>query len=90
PGDAKQIKGKVLALLGADDPGIPPDQREAFEKMLREGGVDWQMMLYGGVVHSYTNPDADKMNRPEFLRYDPVADRRSWKQMADLFAEVLN
>ena len=89
PGDAKQIKGKVMALLGADDPGIPADQREAFEKAMREGGVDWQMTLYGGVVHSYTNPDADKMNRPEFLRYDPVADKRSWKQMSDLFAEVL-
>jgi dienelactone hydrolase len=57
---------------------------------MREGGVDWQMTLYGGVVHSYTNPDADKMNRPEFLRYNPVADKRSWKQMSDLFAEVLN
>jgi dienelactone hydrolase len=90
PGDAGQIKGKVLALIGADDPGVPPADREAFEKMMREGGVDWQMMLYGGVVHSYTNPDADKMNRPEFLRYDPIADKRSWKQMSDLFAEVLN
>ena len=90
PEDARNITGKVLALIGADDPGVPPADREAFEKMMREGGVDWQMMLYGGVVHSYTNPDADKMNRPEFLRYDPIADKRSWKQMSDLFAEVLN
>ena len=55
----------MLALIGADDPGVPADEREAFEKVMREGGVDWQMTLYGGVVHSYTNPDADKMNRPE-------------------------
>ena len=89
PGDAGKIKGKVMALLGADDPGIPAEQREAFAAAMRAGKVDWQMTVYGGVVHSFTNPDADKMNRPEFLKYDPVADRRSWKQMADLFAEVL-
>jgi dienelactone hydrolase len=88
PGDAKQIKGKVMALLGADDPGIPPDQRAAFEAMLREGGVDWQMSLYGGVVHSFTNEQADRLGRPEFARYDADADRRSWKQMSDLLTEV--
>ena len=88
PGDAKQIKGKVLALLGADDPGIPPEDRQKFEAMLREGGVDWQMTLYGGVVHSFTNPDADKLGRPDFARYDARADARSWKQMSDLLGEV--
>ena len=88
PGDAGQIKGKVLTLLGADDPGIPPEQRAAFIKMLGDAGVDWQMTLYGGVVHSFTNPHADRMGRPEFARYDAKADARSWKQMADLFHEV--
>lgn len=88
PGDAKQIKGKILALLGADDPSIPPEQRDGFIKMLSEAGIDWQMTLYGGVVHSFTNPQADRLGRPEFARYDAKADARSWKQMADLFAEV--
>lgn len=88
PGDAKQIRAKVLALLGADDPGIPPEQRRDFEAMLREGGADWQMTLYGGVVHSFTNPHADRLGRPDFARYDARADARSWKQMTDLFTEV--
>jgi dienelactone hydrolase len=56
PQDAKNIKGKVLVCVGADDPSIPPDQRSAFEREMREGGVDWQMNIYGGVVHSFTNP----------------------------------
>jgi len=88
PQDAGQIKGKVMALLGAEDPGIPADQREAFHRMLTDAGVDWQMSLYGGVVHSFTNKDADKAGRPEFLRYDANADRRSWNEMATLMAEV--
>ena len=86
--DARQIKGKILALLGADDPGIPPEARTEFTRLLTEAGVDWQMTLYGGVVHSFTNPDADKAGQPEFLRYDARADKRSWRQMAGLLEEV--
>jgi dienelactone hydrolase len=56
--------------------------------MLTDAGVDWQMHLYGGVVHSYTNKDADKLGQPAFARYDAKADRRSWNSMAALFAEV--
>jgi dienelactone hydrolase len=88
PQDAGQIKGKVMALLGADDPGIPPAARAEFEKMLTDAKVDWQVTLYGGVVHSYTNKDADKAGNLAFLRYDANADRRSWDQMALLLKEV--
>jgi len=88
PGDAKQIRAIVLALLGADDPSIPATDRTAFEEMLRSGGVDWQLTLYGGVVHSFTNPHAAKIGRPEFARYDATADERSWLQMSSLLAEV--
>ncbi|MDB6103622.1 MAG: dienelactone hydrolase [Gammaproteobacteria bacterium] len=86
--DARNIKGKVLVCIGADDPGIPLDQRKAFEEEMRAGKVDWQMNVYGGVVHSFTNPDADKAGRPEQLRYDAKADARSWREMRALFDEV--
>lgn len=88
PEDAANIKGKVLACIGADDPGIPPEQRAAFEKEMRDAKVDWQLHLYGGVVHSFTNPDADKRAMPDYLRYDAAADARSWTAMINLFQEV--
>jgi dienelactone hydrolase len=90
PQDAHRIRGKVMALLGAEDPGIPAEQREAFQRMLTAAGVDWQMTLYGGVVHSFTNREADRMGRPEFARYDARADRRAWVQMAELLEEVFS
>jgi dienelactone hydrolase len=86
--DAKNIKAKVLALLGNDDPGIPAEARAEFTRILSEAKVDWQMTLYGGVVHSYTNPDADKVGQPDFARYDANADKRSWNQMASLLKEL--
>ena len=88
PQDAKNIKGRILVCIGADDPAIPPEQRRAFEEEMRAAKVNWQMTVFGGVVHSFTNPDADKAGRPEAVRYDAIADARSWRQMSELFDEV--
>jgi len=88
PEDAKAIRAKILVCIGADDPGIPPEQRAAFEREMTGGGVDWRLHVYGGVVHSFTNPDADKVGMPEFARYDAGADRRSWAEMLALFEEA--
>jgi dienelactone hydrolase len=85
-GDAKNIKGKVLTLIGADDPLIPPEARLEFEKEMREAGVNWQMTLYGGVGHSFTNPAADG-SHPGF-KYDLQADTRSWAEMRRFFDEI--
>jgi dienelactone hydrolase len=87
PQDAKQIKAKVLALIGTEDPIVPPEARLAFEKEMNEGGVDWRLNLYGRVGHSFTNPDVDAMNMPGFA-YDAATDVRSWTAMHDLFDEV--
>ncbi len=86
PEDAANITGKVLVCIGADDSIIPPEQRAAFEEEMRAAGVDWQMHLYGGAVHSFTNPDAD--GTMPAIRYDERADTRSWQAMLNLFAEV--
>lgn len=88
PEDAPNIKGKVLVCIGADDPGVPIDQRRAFEDEMRAGKVDWQMDIYGGVVHSFTNPNAARLGMPDFARYDAKADARSWQAMQALFGEV--
>jgi dienelactone hydrolase len=88
PQDAKNIRAKVLTCIGALDPIIPPDQRQAFEKEMADGGVDWRMNLYGGAGHSFTNPDVGALGRPGF-EYHAETDRRSWRAMLDLFDETL-
>ena len=91
PQDAANIKGKILVCLGADDPLIPPADRAAFEEEMRRGGVDWQMHLYGGAQHSFTDRGADERARLmglKGLKYDADADRRSWRSMLDAFDET--
>jgi dienelactone hydrolase len=88
PQDARNIKGKVLVCIGADDPVIPLEQRIDFENEMRNGKVDWQMDVYGGVVHSFTNPDADKAGRTQVSRYSAKAAARSWATMRAFFSEI--
>jgi len=87
PGDAKNIKGKVLVLHGANDPAVPPDQVMAFQDEMRKTEVDWYFVSYGGAVHSFTNPDSG--NDPsKGAAYNEKADKRSWGAMKLFFAEI--
>lgn len=88
PADARNIRGKVLALHGGDDPNVPPKQVDAFQEEMRKGGVDWQFVSYGGAVHRFTNPDAGSDNS-KGAAYNERADRRSWEAMKGFFAETL-
>ena len=87
PEDARNITGKVLALIGADDPMVHAEERRAFEEEMRAGGVDWEMNVYGGAVHSFTNKAASPDTFPGIAYHEPT-DRRSWQAMVDLFDEV--
>jgi dienelactone hydrolase len=83
PEDGKNIKCKVLALHGADDPFVPAKDVAAFEDEMRSAKVDWQLVKYGGAVHSFTDWDA----RAEGAAYNEKADRRSW-EMKRFFGEI--
>jgi len=87
PDDAKNIKGKVLALHGADDPGVPAPEVSSFEDEMRKAGVDWQLVKYGGAVHAFTNPAAGNDNS-KGAAYNEKADKRSWEHMKVFFAEI--
>jgi dienelactone hydrolase len=87
PADAKNIKGKVLVLHGAVDPYVPPEQVSTFEKEMNDAKVDWQLVSYGGVVHSFTNPEAG--NDPsKGAAYNALADQRSFGAMQQFFDEI--
>lgn len=87
PEDAKNIKCRVLVLHGADDPYVTADQVAAFEKEMRDAKVDWQLMEFGGAVHSFSNP-ASGNDPSKGVAYNASADRRSWEAMKLFFAEI--
>ncbi len=88
PEEAKQIKARILVCHGADDSFIPPAAVTSFKKALDDATVVNQIVQYPGAVHSFTVPDADKHNIPG-MKYNKTADEESWKQMNQLFSEML-
>jgi dienelactone hydrolase len=86
PEENRAIRAKILLCHGAEDPIVTAVQRDAFLVEMDEAGIEWQLHLYGGVGHSFTNPDIDGWNLPGFY-YHAAADARSWRAMLDFFDE---
>jgi dienelactone hydrolase len=87
PEDGANIKGKVLAFHGADDPVVPVSEVVAFMEEMRQGKVDWQMVIYGSAVHSFTKQESGD-DPSTGAAYNEKADRRSWEAMKSFFREV--
>lgn len=70
-------RGKVLMMIGDQDPLIPSEDRDAFRAEMDAAGADWQLHLFGSAGHSFTDVAVDRLNYPGF-RYDAKADTRAW------------
>ncbi len=85
---SNKIKGSILALQGNDDPFVSQEDLDKFRTELSKLKVDWQLHLFGNVVHGYTNPVLK--DKEKGLVSDPLATKRSWQLMTNFFEEVFN
>jgi dienelactone hydrolase len=53
---AKNIKGRVLILHGAEDPVAPLEEVNNLVSQLRAAKVPFELNLYSGAAHGFTNP----------------------------------
>ena len=72
----------IVVFHGGDDPFVPKDQFDKFKKIMQDTGANYELVVYPGVQHSFTNPDADKYGKKFELPlvYDKDADEKSWEQ----------
>jgi dienelactone hydrolase len=56
PEAAKNINGKVLILHGAEDPVAPIPEVMSLVEQLRAAKVSWELELYSGTTHAFTDP----------------------------------
>jgi dienelactone hydrolase len=87
PADGKNIKGKVLALHGADDPFVPAANLAAWEKEMKDAGIDYKLVSYPGAVHSFTMKAAGYDNGAG-AAYNEAADKASWEEMRLFFDRI--
>ncbi|MFY0577086.1 dienelactone hydrolase family protein [Cystobacter fuscus] len=79
------ITAKVLVLHGAEDPQVPPAEVKGFQEEMRKAKADWELVSYGGAVHSFTIVEA---NTPGKVQYDAKVAGRAYLAMNDFLAEV--
>lgn len=89
PDEAKgKVNAKVLIFHGAADSFVAPEVISNFQSKMQAAGADWEFVTFGGDVrHSFTVPDAGKRGIAA-LKYDPAADRASWKRTLDFYATL--
>lgn len=91
PATAKgQIKCPVLIVHGSKDPVVPKADRDAVEAEMEAVGAKWQMLTFGGLVHSFCEPENPV---PGIAEYDAAAARQSYAMIGryidDAFAGLL-
>ncbi|QWT20247.1 dienelactone hydrolase family protein [Bacillus sp. NP157] len=81
-----KLHASVLALNGADDANVPPEQRAGFETEMRAAKVDWASVDYGNAVHCFTEKEAT--DAAGNCRYDGKVAARAYTAMRAWLAEA--
>ncbi len=76
---AKEIRGDLLMIFGANDPHVPEEGRRKIDQALRESGTRYKTLLYEA-EHAFT--------RDEGPRFDPEATDSAFAEMIELFRKV--
>jgi dienelactone hydrolase len=90
PAEKGTIKAALLVAHGAPDPVVPKADRDAFEAEMNAAGAKWQMVVFSGALHAYTDRGADV---PGVAAWDEAATRQTYalthQFLADAFAARL-
>lgn len=86
PGYENKASAKILVLHGHDDPMVAQEQVLAFEEEMTKAKADWQVHIYGKIMHAFTNPIA---NDPQAgTVYSEVAEKRALQSVESFFKEL--
>ncbi|MCA9519219.1 MAG: dienelactone hydrolase family protein, partial [Myxococcales bacterium] len=85
------VKPELLVLTGGADPMVPQEQVDAFKKEMTDAGAKFDVVVYDGAKHAFTNPAATEAGKKYDLpvAYDEAADKDSWEKMTAFWARVL-
>ncbi|MFK7851950.1 MAG: dienelactone hydrolase family protein [Akkermansiaceae bacterium] len=82
-----KISAKLLVLHGAVDPYVSAAEVESFKQEMEDAEADWQLVMFGGAVHAFTQKTAGD-DPSKGVAYDKEADERSWVHMRQFFEEL--
>jgi dienelactone hydrolase len=90
PANKGDIKAAIFAIHGSKDPIAPKAQRDALEAELDGAEATWQMLDFGGRLHSFSEEESEMPGVAEFHRGAALQTYRMLDQfIQDAFAKRL-
>lgn len=87
PAKAGEIKAAVCVLHGAADPVVPRKDRETFEAEMEAAGAKWQMLVFGHLLHSFSEEESDV---PGIAAFNAGAARQSFMMVDDFITAAFD
>jgi dienelactone hydrolase len=81
------VKAKLLVAHGAPDPVVPKADRDAFEAEMDAAGAQWQMLVFSGIYHAYTDQGFDV---PGVVAWDEPASRQTYALTHQFIADAFD
>jgi dienelactone hydrolase len=85
PAKPGAVKAALLVTHGAPDVVVPKADRDAFEAEMETAGARWQMLTFGGLVHSFCEPENPV---PGIAQYDAAAARQSYRMIGQYIEDA--
>jgi len=86
------VEPRIHVYTGGADQMVPTDQVADLVKEMQDAEADLTLVSFPGVLHSFTNPGADRIAEQFSLpiAYNEDAANRSWQGTMRLYQEVFN
>ena len=85
PAKKGDIKAAVFVIHGSKDPVAPKKDRDVLEEELESTGANWQMLDFGGRLHSFAEPET---NMPGVAVYHAGAAHQTYRMLDDFIQDA--
>jgi dienelactone hydrolase len=87
PAKKGDIKAAVFVIHGSKDPVAPKADRDALEAEMEAAGANWQMLDFGGRLHSFAEEES---LMPGIAQYDAGAAHQAYRMLDDFIQDAFN
>ena len=87
PAKKGDIKSAIFVMHGSKDPVAPKAERDTLEAELDGAGANWQMIDFGGRLHSFAE---EETKMPGVAEFDAGAAHQSYRMIDDFIQDAFN
>lgn len=85
PARKGEVKAAIFVIHGSKDPISGQADRNALENELDAAGANWQMLDFGGRLHSFSEEETDM---PGVAKYDSGAAHQTYRMLDDFIQDA--